>query len=483
MTVGSGERRKEILVNPSDGVCFRLPALLLCLAAAPPALAGEEPQALVRRADEAHRAGKYGSAAELYRQALGARPADAEVLYRLARSHAAGGEKPEAAACLNQAVAAGFCDAQRLRADQDFASIREERGYRQALAALAAAERAAQRVKARCAQKLGPTYRYRSDAALRLVVASDVPDAAFDRVMRTLRSVGRALRRDLFTENDGRYLTVVVPGKPAGFRKLFGRRARGFAGMYQPPTRTLYVNLATGFGTMIHEYTHALHHADRAARKQKHPIWIIEGFGSLYEQSGFSRAGRLRGSPNWRLPGLQAALAAGKSVSWDQLIEMSERRFLRKSARSYETARYLFYYLQEKGLLQRFYREYTAGYAKDPRGRATLEKVLGRPIAEVEPEWRKWVMQLSYGRKPFLGVRFDTGHQGGGARVLSLLRGGAAARGGMRAGDVILEMDGSAVEGYPALVKLLKTRKRGATVEFKLNRGGQEITVKVRLGV
>jgi hypothetical protein len=252
--------------------------------------------------------------------------------------------------------------------------------------------------------------------------------------------------------------------------------------MYQPPTRTLYVNLATGLGTMVHEYTHALHHADYTARKQRHPIWIIEGFGSLYECCGFNKDGRLTGRPNWRLPGLKSALQSGKSVGWQELIGMNERRFLRKSARAYETARYLFYYLQEKKLLRAFYREYTAGYGKDRRGRASLEKVLGRPIDEVEPTWRKWVLTLSYGRKPLLGVRFDTGYKGKGARLKDVLRGAPAARAGMRSGDLIVEMDGKAVDGFRALMARLKSKKKGDAVEFKVRRGEEATTISVRLG-
>ena len=44
---------------------------------------------------------------------------------------------------------------------------------------------------------------------------------------------------------------------------------------------------------------------------------------------------------------------------------------------NYAQVRYLCYYLQEKGLLQRFYREFRAASDADPTGQQTLRKILG----------------------------------------------------------------------------------------------------------
>lgn len=43
----------------------------------------------------------------------------------------------------------------------------------------------------------------------------------------------------------------------------------------------------------------------------------------------------------------------------------------------YAQARYLCYYLQEKGLLTKFYREFVANVKSDPTGFKTLKRVLG----------------------------------------------------------------------------------------------------------
>ena len=65
------------------------------------------------------------------------------------------------------------------------------------------------------------------------------------------------------------------------------------------------------------------------------------------------------------------------------------------SASGYGQARYLCLYLQEKGLLHRFYDQFRAGVAADPTGYKTLVAVLGNPdMPRLEKEWQAWVLAL-----------------------------------------------------------------------------------------
>ena len=56
------------------------------------------------------------------------------------------------------------------------------------------------------------------------------------------------------------------------------------------------------------------------------------------------------------------------------------------------------YYLQQKGLLVRFYREFLAKQKTDPTGFQSLRKILGEPDMDAfKIKWEKYVMGLKQG--------------------------------------------------------------------------------------
>jgi hypothetical protein len=66
---------------------------------------------------------------------------------------------------------------------------------------------------------------------------------------------------------------------------------------------------------------------------------------------------------------------------------------------NYAEARYLLYYLQHKGLLVRFYREFRANRDKDPTGYETLRRVLGESDMEAfQRRWEAFVADLVFPR-------------------------------------------------------------------------------------
>jgi hypothetical protein len=65
---------------------------------------------------------------------------------------------------------------------------------------------------------------------------------------------------------------------------------------------------------------------------------------------------------------------------------------------NYAQSRYLCYYLQEKGLLVKFYREFKASQATDPTGYQSLQKVLGESdLLAFQEKWKKFVLGLTEG--------------------------------------------------------------------------------------
>jgi len=126
----------------------------------------------------------------------------------------------------------------------------------------------------------------------------------------------------------------------------------------------MLMNIATGGGTLVHEIVHAY----IASNFPGCPTWFNEGLASLYEQCG-AVDGYIHGYPNWRLPGLKEAIKAGRTPSFEKLMAMDQAEFYADWSACYGQARYLCYYMQEKGLLVKFYKEFRDNAKDDPRAR------------------------------------------------------------------------------------------------------------------
>jgi hypothetical protein len=172
-------------------------------------------------------------------------------------------------------------------------------------------------------------------------------------------------------------------------KKIFGDTPDTPFGYFSYAHKALIMNIETGGGTLVHEIVHPFIEANFPAC----PPWLNEGLGSLYEQSG-EVDGHIHGYTNWRLPGLQQAIKAGTVPSFKKLTAMNNSAFYNddKGAKS----RYLCYYLQEKGLLIKFYREFYLHQKSDPTGYITLQKILAEPDMErFKRKWQRYVLGLS----------------------------------------------------------------------------------------
>lgn len=176
-------------------------------------------------------------------------------------------------------------------------------------------------------------------------------------------------------------------------RTLFKHSPSTPFGFYSDEDRALVMNIATGGGTLVHEIVHPF----MAANFPDCPAWFNEGLGSLYEQCG-DRNGRIAGFTNWRLAGLQKAIRKKNLPSFERLCTMSDRNFYHDDrGTNYAQARYLCYYLQEKGLLRTFYRQFLASHEDDKGGYRTLAKVLQRDdMEEFQKDWEAFVLRLTF---------------------------------------------------------------------------------------
>ncbi|HOX47010.1 MAG TPA: hypothetical protein PK668_25665 [Myxococcota bacterium] len=215
------------------------------------------------------------------------------------------------------------------------------------------------------------------------------------------RTVGWAvtlLKESFFDAEPAGYLDVWLFQDEESYerhtRAFFGRRPHTPFGFYSPEHRALIMNIATGGGTLVHELVHPFVRADFPAC----PAWLNEGLGSLFEQCGVDDEGRIVGRTNWRLGGLQKAIRAGEVPPFARLLSTGDAKFYDQDpGTNYAQARYLCYYLQERGLLRRFYREFRAAQASDPTWLLTLRRVLGTDDLELfQLEWSKFVLELRF---------------------------------------------------------------------------------------
>ncbi len=229
-----------------------------------------------------------------------------------------------------------------------------------------------------------------------VVVGDDVPDVLKQRA-QTVRWAADMLEREYFQERPKKLLDVFLFKNAAsyehGVRALTGDEAGTPYGFYSSRHDGLFMNIATGGGTLVHEIVHPYVEADFPDA----PAWLNEGLGSLYEQSG-EREGRIIGHTNWRLKGLQRAIRQRSVPTFQALTAMSDHAFYDEDrGTNYAQARYLFYYMQEKGLLRDFYAAFRAARKTDPTGYATLVRVLGETdMAAFKDAWEAYVLTLRF---------------------------------------------------------------------------------------
>lgn len=203
------------------------------------------------------------------------------------------------------------------------------------------------------------------------------------------------LKREYFAKDPDGILNVWLFKDNASYRKhakaLFGHEPATPYGYYSPADNALIMNIATGGGTLVHEIVHPFVRANFPTC----PAWFNEGLGSLYEACD-ENDGRIRGLVNWRLRGLQRAIRDGGVRPFKELMSTTEEAFYTKDdGTNYAQARYLCFYLQEKGLLKRYYEEFVDNAKQDPTGYATLKRVLEEDdMDRFQSTWESFVMKL-----------------------------------------------------------------------------------------
>ncbi len=230
-----------------------------------------------------------------------------------------------------------------------------------------------------------------------VVVGDEALQTVQRRSISTVKWAVDRIRRDYFKRDPNEILDVWLFRDRTSYetnaKKLFGRTPGTPYGYYSSTDKALVMNISTGGGTLVHEIVHPF----MESNFPDCPAWFNEGLASLYEQSR-DQNGHIWGSTNWRLRGLQSAIAEGSVPSFKTLCETTTHEFYQQDpGTNYSQARYLCYYLQEQGLLVKYYHEFRRNAKSDPTGYETLKRVLAvRDMAAFKTKWEAYVGGLRF---------------------------------------------------------------------------------------
>lgn len=232
-----------------------------------------------------------------------------------------------------------------------------------------------------------------------VVAGDEAADKVEHRAASTIRWSVKYLKKQYFAADPREIVEVFLFKDAVSYmhhaKVLFDDEPETPYGYYTPTHDALLMNISSGGGTLVHEICHPF----MAANFPACPTWFNEGLASLYEQCA-DRDGQIVGLTNWRLPALQDAIRTGDMASLGELVKTTSDEFYEpyRSGLNYSKARYLCYYLQERGLLGNFYHQFLATAAGDPTGRMLLQQTVGyMDFAQFEADWRKFVSGLQYG--------------------------------------------------------------------------------------
>ncbi len=242
---------------------------------------------------------------------------------------------------------------------------------------------------------LGPRTRFEVVEETFLIAA---PSGALGSSAAVAKMALHAYFNGRFSKKPGRAVSVLLfdaaPPYDAYCLAQWSHACSTPFGFYDRRTRTVVLNAAPGLGTLTHELVHPIVESDFPQA----PEWLNEGIASYFEAYGFPRPGEIRGTRNFRLPGLLAALRARPEEtrpSLPALFAMRNEIFRgEEESLNYATARYFCYWLDTQDKLWPFYRAWRDGFESDPTGERALVATMGKTPAELDAAWGAWVRAL-----------------------------------------------------------------------------------------
>jgi len=443
-------------------------------------LSEKDRRALLKQAGIFMRQKKYAEALQLLLRVLSYRPDDGGTWYNAACCAARLKDAKSALLYLQRAFENGYVDFAWAQKDPDLEYIRNTAKFKALLRKKKKYYKAANELRMkRVSEYYGQMYKVKVYPDERIIFVSDVEESKYKRLLDIIHRVNLNHFKRLFRHKPEVYNIVLCPSSKEEYNKHFP--PMNVLGVFMPATKTLFVDLNVGEGTLVHEYTHALHFADQDALGQRHPIWIVEGFATLFENSSFFGSTQLRPRHGFRLMVLAKIIGTPSYVPLKTLMKMDHRRFMARAGACYAESRLVMYWLYRKGLLRKFYYHYTRNYRTDPTGIFSLEQVTGKPLDEFEKSWQSFVLREARGvfdQKVKLGVKLTMAALN--CLVFEVEEGSPADKAGIKPGDVLYSYNGKRLRSSADLTEVLSRERPGDKAKIVLLRDGEKVEVVVQ---
>ncbi|MBL8016580.1 MAG: hypothetical protein JNK43_04860 [Ignavibacteria bacterium] len=158
-------------------------------------------------------------------------------------------------------------------------------------------------------------------------------------------------------------------------------------GFFKISKNVIVVRYVSWKGSILHEITHRFTKSDFPEM----PSWFDEGFASLNEKSTF-KDGKLIGEFSYRIIPLRRAIENNTYTSIEHLMKTDdEELYGKRTSFYYAQSRYLLMYLQEKGLLETFYKTFRDSYSEDKTGISQLESLFNKPISSIDEDCLEYI--------------------------------------------------------------------------------------------
>jgi hypothetical protein len=347
-------------------------------------------------------AGQYRAASAIIDRELDRSADDPNFLYNAACIACRLGELDLAGDRLMQSVKAGFRNFSFMRRDPDLIALRQHAIFRALVAARQSADsllgqKTLQDWQARLEGKQFTLY---VDQAHKFNVLTQLDAASCARVQAALASHVQRLQEQLFGPVAPQWVLVVLADDMDDADVSNRPHVQG---VYRHERRELIA--VNPHMSLRHEVVHMLHQFHMDELGQQHPIWIQEGLATLWEQYSCENGTDTRAafSATERDTIAQALLAHGTLIPWQELFTLNEEEFQRQAYRTYAQCRSIMRFIASardddererpkgRGGLREWYEQYTSGFANDPGGAQSLSRFYGRPVEEVEENWKAWL--------------------------------------------------------------------------------------------
>lgn len=456
----------------------------------------EQRAELEKQFAQAFRIAQYEDAAALLERLMRLSPTDPLPHYNMACVRAKQGRLTDGEDSLRRAVELGYTAFDQMQRDADLAALRETETFKNLVAQAGALQDAAiDRRMERLRKGFGPSYKYEKDAALRLAFASGFEETSFMAAKEEVSRLAAWWKASVLAEGQPAperpdpWVMVIWPNRRdwnEWAQKNFGARFGSVGGIYDHNKHEL---VAQDLGpTMRHEFLHVLHWRDMMFHRQVHAIWVQEGLCSLVEDVQFEKDSPavLKPLPSWRTNSIKRLQEGGRVMSLKQLVTMQEEKFTgTKPLANYAAARAAFLYLADKGKLREWYAAYVEGFNEDATGAKAFERVFGKPLDQVDKEWKVWLRALpevaEVNRPGSADLPFGINEAGAGDGLTITSMTAAARQAGLAVRDVVTAIDGKSVRDAGELARVLGEYKPGAVVEVAYRRGKTTGTAKVTL--